>query len=327
MAELGYTLSTEEFAAPALVSNARRAEEAGFTFALISDHFHPWVERQGQSPFAWTVLGGVAEATERLRIGTGVTCPTIRYHPAIVAQAAATVADLMPGRFFLGLGTGENLNEHVVGQGWPEPAVRREMLDEAVHIIRTLWQGDTVSYRGSYFTVERARIYSLPEKLPDIYIAASGPRTAKLAGAVADGFIGVAPDASLIKAFREAGGAGKSCIGQVNVCWAETEEQARRTAIEWWPNAAVSGETSLILQSPSDFDALAKLTRDEEKVKGFALGPDPEVHLATLRAYVEAGYTHVYVHQVGPDQEGFFRFYERNILPEFQRQLVRAEPA
>ena len=172
------------------------AEDAGFTFALISDHFHPWIDRQGQSPFVWGVLGAIAQATDRLVVGTGVTCPTIRTHPAIIAQAAATAAALMPDRFFLGLGTGENLNEHVVGRGWPSLDVRTEMLEEAVEVIRELWKGDLTNHRGPHFTVENARLYTLPERLPPIHLAAGGPKAAEQAGEIGDGLIATGPETS-----------------------------------------------------------------------------------------------------------------------------------
>src|SRR5687767_3809814 len=204
--ELGYALSSEEHGPRELVEHARAAEETGFTFALISDHFHPWVDKQGQSPFVWSVIGGIAEATEELRLGTGVTCPTIRIHPAIVAQAAATSAAMLPGRFFLGVGTGENLNEHVLGDRWPETEVRQEMLEEAVAVIRLLWQGGQQSHRGRYYTVENARLYTLPEQPTPIMVAAGGPKAAELAGRIGDGFIGTSAERELLATFDRAGG-------------------------------------------------------------------------------------------------------------------------
>src|SRR5919108_5779013 len=209
MVEIGYALSCEEHPPNDLVRSARRAEEVGFTFALISDHYHPWIDRQGHSPFVWSVIGGISQATERLVLGTGVTCPTMRIHPGIIAQAAATSAAMMPGRFFLGVGTGENLNEHIFGDAWPEPAVRLEMLQEAIDVIRLLWKGDTQSHRGRYFTVDNARIYTLPKKPPPIMIAASGEQAAKLAGRAGDGLISTAPEPDTLKAFDKAGGKGK----------------------------------------------------------------------------------------------------------------------
>ena len=246
---VGYALSSEEHSAIDLVRHARRAEEAGFSFAVISDHYHPWIDRQGQSPFVWGVLGAIAQATETLRVGTGVTCPTVRIHPAIIAQASATAASLMPGRFFLGLGTGERLNEHILGAPWPAWEVRAEMLAEAVGVIRQLWEGDMTSHRGRHFTVDTARIYSLPEQLPPIYLAAGGTKAAREAAQLGDGIIGTGPDRSILDAFGEAGGEGPR-IGQVTVCWAATEAEARRTAREWWPTVAIHGEASQELPSP-----------------------------------------------------------------------------
>lgn len=201
MVEIGYALSSEEHRPQALVEWARQAEAAGFSFAIISDHFHPWIDRQGQSPFVWAVLGGIAQVTERLRVGTGVTAPAPRYHPAIVAQAAATVSAMMPERFFLGVGTGEHLNEHIVGERWPAASVRRAMLAEAVEVIRKLWTGKLVTHHGIYFTVENARLYTLPDVLPPLVVAAAGPAAARLAGEIGDGLISVAPKPELVEAF------------------------------------------------------------------------------------------------------------------------------
>jgi coenzyme F420-dependent glucose-6-phosphate dehydrogenase len=195
MTEFGYALSSEEHGPTDLVENARLAEEAGFEFAMVSDHFHPWTDTQGQSPFVWSVIGGIARETEKIRLGTGVTCPTIRIHPAIIAQAAATSAAMMPGRFFLGLGTGENLNEHVVGEGWPAPDERLAMLEEAVEVIRLLWQGGTQSYDGRYFAVENARIYSMPDEPPPITMSGYGPKATELAARIADGYVNTGPEA------------------------------------------------------------------------------------------------------------------------------------
>ena len=316
MAEIGYTLSCEEFGPQELVGFARRAEEAGFTFALASDHFHPWVDTQGHSPFVWTVLGGVAEATERLQVGTGVTCPLIRIHPAIVAQAAATVAAAMPGRFFLGVGTGENLNEHITGDRWPSIDQRLDMLEEAVTVIRSLWRGGQQTFRGTYYTVEQATIYTLPERPPPIMIAAAGERSTRMAGELGDGLIATAPDAEQLRQFEEAGGTGKPTFGQVHVCWAADEDAAKRTAFEQWPNVAMKGELGQELPLPRHFEQTAKMLSADDVAETVPCGPDPERHLDAIREYVDAGFDHVYVHQIGPDQEGFFRFYEREVLPK-----------
>jgi coenzyme F420-dependent glucose-6-phosphate dehydrogenase len=315
--EIGYALSSEEHPANDLVAAARRAEETGFTYALVSDHFHPWVDAQGESPFVWGVIGGIAHVTERLRLGTGVTCPTIRTHPAIVAHAAATAEAMMPGRFFLGLGTGENLNEHVTGAGWPAGDERLEMLSEAIDVIRLLWRGGQQTHRGKHYTVENARIYTLPDPPPPIMVAAAKPGAAKLAGAN-DGFIGVSPERELIEAFEQAGGKGKPRYGQVTVCWAESDDEAKKTAHEVWPNAAIKGELAQELPNPEHFEQAAEMVTADDVAETVVCGPDPEPVVAQIRQYDEAGYDHVYLHQVGRDQEGFFRFAEREILPRFR---------
>jgi G6PDH family F420-dependent oxidoreductase len=316
MFALGYALSSEEHAPNDLVHYARRAEESGFTFALISDHYHPWIDHQGHSPFVWSVIGGIAHATQRLTLGTGVTCPTMRIHPAIIAQAAATSALMMPGRFFLGVGSGENLNEHILGNRWPAHDMRQAMLEEAIEIMRILWQGDPLTYRGVYYTVENARIYSLPDQPPPILMAASGPRAAEAAGRIADGLVTTTPDADLLKRFEAAGGSGKPSYGQLTVCWGQDEASARRTAYEYWPMAAVKGELTQELPTPAHFEQAAKMVREEDVAQAIICGPDPERHIAAAKEFVDAGFEHVYVHQVGPDQEGFFRFYEREVLPK-----------
>lgn len=318
MTEFGYALSSEEHEPNDLVEFARRAEETGFTFALISDHYHPWINEQGHSPFVWSVIGGIAQVTERLRLGTGVTCPTMRIHPAIIAQAAATAAAMMPGRFFLGVGTGENLNEHILGDRWPPHDIRLVMLEEAIDVIRTLWSGETISYWGSYYIVEDARIYTLPEEAPPIMVAAGGQLTAEAAGQTGDGLISTSPKAELIQQFKEAGGNGKPCYGQVTVCWAESEEEGRRIAHEQWPNSGLTGELSQELRAVAHFEQAAKMVTEDDVAQKIVCGPDPRRHLESIQKFIDAGYDHVYIHQVGPNQEGFFKFYERQILPELQ---------
>jgi len=311
---LGYALSSEEHRPRDLVANARRAEDAGFDFAMISDHFHPWIDRQGQSAFVWSVLGGIAQATDRLTVGTGVTALSQRIHPAIIAQAAATVGDMLPGRFWLGVGTGENLNEHILGDPWPEHAHRLEMLEEAVGLIRRLWTGELVSHDGAHYSVSRARIYTLPETLPPILVAASGAETASAASRFADGLISTAPDKELLGAYKGKG----PRAGQVTVCWAKDERSARKTALEWWPTGAIKGDASQELALPSSFESLAEMVTEDAIAEQVACGPDPEAHLAKLQPYLDAGYDHVYIHQVGPDQEGFLDFASRELLPRLR---------
>ena len=314
MVEIGYSLSSEEHAPNDLVGNAKRAEEVGFTFALISDHFHPWVSRQGQSPFVWSVIGAIAQATDRLVLGTGVTCPTIRIHPAIVAHAAATSAAMMPGRFFLGVGTGENLNEHVLGDKWPAADERLELLEEAVEVIRLLWEGGFQSFRGEFYEVEQARLYTLPDEPPPLAVAAAKPLAAELAGRVGDALINVAPDGESIHAFEQSGGAGKPKYGQITVCWAESEQAGRRTIKEIWPNAGLGGDLSQELATPILFEQAAELV-DEQDLESLPAGPDPEPYLQSIREYADAGYTHIYFHQIGRDQEGFLRFWREQLSP------------
>lgn len=314
MSEIGYWLSGEEHDPNDLIRNARRAEEMGFTAAFISDHYHPWIERQGHSPFVWTVIGGIAHATERLRLGTGVTCPIMRIHPAIIAQAAATAAVMMPGRFFLGVGAGEKLNEHILGDHWPPPNIRLEMLEEAVQVIRLLWRGGFRSHRGRYYRVENARIYDLPDEPPPIIIAAGGPVATRLAARMGDGLLGVVPNAKQVKIFDESGGTGKPKYGKVTACWAKDEATARRTAHELWPSATLA-QSGLELPLPAHFEELARTISEEDVAKAILCSPDPELHADKIREYFQAGYDHVFVHQVGPDQEGFFRFFKRQVLP------------
>lgn len=314
MTAIGYALSSEEHGPRDLVANARAAEEAGFSFALISDHFHPWIERHPHSSFVWGVLGAIAQATDELVVGTGVTCPTFRTHPAIIAHAAATAADLMPGRFFLGVGTGENLNEHILGQAWPEWEVRAEKLEEAVEVIRKLWRGAVISHRGRHYTVQNAKLYTLPKELPRIHVAVGGERMAEVAGRIADGLIATGPDKKLLSAYTRAGGDGPR-FGQVTMCWGPSERAARRTAHEWWPTAALHGEVTQELPNPAQFTDLSQSVTEDQVAEAVTCGPDADAHLERIQAYVDAGYDHVYLHQVGPDQDGFFEFARKELLP------------
>ena len=236
--EIGFWISSEEHGPIEMVRAAQRAEEAGFPYVQLSDHFHPWIDRQGQSSFVWAVIGAIASSTEELRLGTGVTCPMIRMHPAIVAQAAATAACLMPGRFFLGVGTGENLNEHVTGAKWPAADERLSMLEESIELMRELWQGDYVTHRGKHYTVDRARLYTVPDEPPPIAIAAAAENAAELAGRVGDTLVSTAPDEDVVKTFEQAGGKGKPKYGQFHVCVADSREQAVETAFRCWRNGA-----------------------------------------------------------------------------------------
>jgi G6PDH family F420-dependent oxidoreductase len=315
MAIFGYSLSSEELPPSDIVRFAAQAEEVGFTTAWVSDHYHPWIDRQGHSPFVWAVLGGIASRTERLLLGTGVTCPTVRIHPAVIAQAAATTAAMLPGgRFFLGVGSGENLNEHILGDRWPETDVRLDMLEEAIEVMRLLWQGGMQSHHGRHYTVENARIYTLPDEPPPIYVSAFGPKATALAARVGDGFISTKPDADGVSAFRDQGGNGPKLAGMKG-CWAADEQAARTLAHELWPTAGVPGELSQELPTPAHFEQVASLVEESDVADTFPCGPDPDRWLKAMKEYVDAGFDTVYVQQIGPDQEGFFRFWEAELVP------------
>jgi coenzyme F420-dependent glucose-6-phosphate dehydrogenase len=323
MVQIGYALSSEEHTPADLVRHARLAEEAGFPFALISDHYHPWIDRQGHSPFVWSVIGGIATATEQLHLGTGVTCPIMRIHPAIIAQAAATSAAMMPGRFFLGVGSGENLNEHIVGQRWPEVDVRQDMLEEAVAVMRLLWQGGTQSHHGTYFTVENARLYTLPPEPVPVMVAAAGSKAAELAGRIGDGLIGTAPSKETVDTFTKSGGKGPR-YGQLTVCWAPDEARAVQTAHAIWPNSALPGELGQELPTPAHFEQATQLVTPEKIKEEVVVGPDASKYLAKIDEFIQAGFDHVYLHQIGPDQEGFIRFCRQEILPQYTSQARAA---
>lgn len=314
---VGLHLSSEELPPELLVATAQRAEEAGFDFVTISDHFHPWTRRQGQSPFVWAVIGAIAQVTERIPVGTAVTCPTVRMHPAIVAQAAATAAAMLPGRFFLGVGTGERLNECVVGDRWPSAPVRREMLEEAVEIIRALWTGEVVrAHRGRHYTVEHARVFTRPDTPPPIVVSGLGPRSAALAGRIGDGYMHVAPERELVEAFRRAGGEGKPCYGKLDACVAADDAQARRIAHELWPTSGLAAELGQQLPTPEHYERAAATVREEDVARSILCSADPERHVAKLRQYREAGFDHLLVQQIGPEQDSLITLYEREVLPE-----------
>lgn len=313
--EVGCWLSSEEHGPRALVEHARVAEGTGFAHAMISDHFHPWLPAQGHAPFVWGVLGAIAEATTDLHLATGVSAPILRTHPLILAHAAATASVLLEGRFALGLGTGERLNEHVTGERWPRPAVRREMLTEGIEIIRKLLTGEDVTYDGTYHSVEHATLYSRPVTPPPIWVAASGPRSAKLAGEHGDGLVGVTPDASLVDAFETAGGAGKPCVGQLHVCWADDEETARRTVMRWWPQAGLPPGMLTELERPEDFEQACALVDADDVTRTVIVGRDPDAYAQAVLRFAAAGFTRVYLHQVGPDQHGFLDFWAREVRP------------
>lgn len=324
MVSLGYVLACEEFGPQDLVRQAAMAEEAGFERLWISDHYHPWNDAQGHSPFVWGVIGALSQVT-RLPISTAVTCPTVRIHPAIVAQAAATAAVQCEGRFVLGVGSGEALNEHIYGGPWPSADVRLRMLEEAVELIRTLHRGGRVSYHGEYYTVENARVYTLPEEPVPIYVSGFGPKAARLAGRIGDGFVCTKPDPELVREFRESGGGDRPAQAGFKVCWAPTEEEGARTAHRLWGNSLLPGELGQVLPEPRHFEQATQLVTVEAARRAFPCGPDPERHLEALRQYVDAGFDEVYVQQIGPEQEAFFEAWRDQVLPR-ARELVASRP-
>ncbi|MFP8955954.1 TIGR03557 family F420-dependent LLM class oxidoreductase [Natrialbaceae archaeon A-CW3] len=316
MVQFGYTLSSEEHGPDRLVDLAVRAEEAGFDFVSISDHFHPWVSAQGESPFVWSTLGAIARETEEIEIGVGVTCPIIRIHPANVAHAVATVQVMADGRFTFGVGTGENLNEHVVGERWPEHSVRLEMLEESMAVMRELWTGENVSYHGEHYTVENAKLFTVPEEIPAIVVSAFGPKTARMAAAKGDGLWTVGPQESVLEAYEDAEGGGPTYT-QLDVCYAESEDEAIDTVYEQWPNGALPGELSQELATPAHFEQATQLVEKRDIETGSTVtDPDPDAHLESIHEAIDVGFDHVYVHQIGDDEERAISFYEEEILPE-----------
>lgn len=317
MAKIGYFLSSEQYSPAELVDQAKRAEAAGFEALWISDHFHPWNDEQGQSPFVWGVIGALSQVTT-LPVTTAVTCPTIRIHPAIIAQAAATAAVQLEGRFVLGVGSGEALNEHILGDPWPSVGVRQEMLEEAVDVIRLLHKGNEISHHGEYYEVQEARIYTRPDKPVPIYVSGFGPQGAELAGRIGDGFCVVTPEEDLVKAFREAGGGDKPVQAGTKVSWDRAADNALKVAHRLWPNDALPGQTAQILPRPKDFAALSSLVPPDQVAEAVACGPDADTHAGRVRKYLDAGIDEVYVQQIGPDLDGFFSTYERDVLPQLR---------
>jgi G6PDH family F420-dependent oxidoreductase len=315
--KIGYFLSSEETAPRELVRQAGLAEKAGFEGLWISDHFHPWNDKQGHSGFVWSMIGAIAQATSRMKVTTAVTCPIVRLHPAIIAQAAATSAVLLEGRFALGLGSGEALNEHILGDRWPQADERLEMLEEAVEVIRTLWQGGSQSHRGRHYRVENARIYDLPEQLPAILISGFGPKATELAARIGDGFCTVAPVKEAVETVRENGGQDKLIAGGVKVCWGEDEQQARQTAHRLWPNDGLPGELAQILPTPAHFEQASELVSEDQIAESIPCGPDLDPHLEKIREYEDAGFDELYVQQVGDGHERMFELYSREILPRY----------
>jgi G6PDH family F420-dependent oxidoreductase len=313
MVDFGFFLSSEELGPRQIVDGAQAAERAGFDRVWVSDHYHPWTQEQGESPFVWSVLGAIAATTE-LKLTTAVTCPTFRIHPAVIAQATATVASLAPGRFTFGVGSGEALNEHILGDAWPPVSVRLSRLEEAIGVIRRLWSGGVVTHEGAHFTVHDARLFSLPEKAPEILVSGFGPESTKLAATVGDGWISVQPDDEGMQTYREAGGSGRTQAG-TKICWAEDEDEAAATAHRLWGFQGAGGQTSQDLPMWMGFEAIGELTHPDDMKKLVPCGPDPQRAADSIQQYVDAGFDEIYIAQMGPDQEGGIRFLQDQVLP------------
>jgi G6PDH family F420-dependent oxidoreductase len=318
MAIFGYFLSGEEHPGSELVKGAVLAEQAGFDALWISDHFHPWLDDQGESAFVWAVLGGIAASTQRVKVTTAVTCPTVRIHPAVIAQAAATTAELFgEGRFAFGVGTGEALNEHILADRWPTPEIRLQMLEEAVALIRELWKGESVDHDGEYYVVENARIYTLPATPPPVLVSGFGPKAIEVAARIGDGFITTMPNKEDIATYRRHGGKGIT-QGGVKVCWHENKQQAVKIAHQTWRNSLIPGQLAQDLPTPTHFEQASELVTEQMVADTVTCGNDPDEHVEAVKPYVEAGFDEIYIAQMGPDQEGMIRFYQREVLPRLR---------
>jgi G6PDH family F420-dependent oxidoreductase len=315
MTTYGYFLSTEEYDPAQLLEQARLAQEAGFDNLWISDHFHPWTDTQGESPFVWSMIGAISQVCD-LPVTTAVTCPTTRLHPAIIAQAAATSAVLLgENRFRLGIGTGEALNEHILGDLWPPAPVRLEMLEEAVEVIRLLWSGKDVTHHGKYYSVENARIYTLPKQQPQILMSAFGPLAADLAAKIADGFISTQPDKEMLDRYRSGAKPGTTSQVGFKVAWAPTEDEGIELAHTIWPNAGLPGELAQILPTPQHFEQASTLVTQDMTRESVTAGNDPAKHVETFKPYTDAGFDEIYVANMGPHYADMLRMYGEAVLP------------
>jgi G6PDH family F420-dependent oxidoreductase len=322
--QIGYKLASEAFGPQELIRQAVLAEQSGFDFVEMSDHYHPWLNEQGHSSFTWSVLPVIAAKTERIGLVTGVTCPSVRYHPAIIAQAGATMAIVSDGRFTLGVGAGERLNEHVVGRGFPARHVRHEMFREALEIIRLLWRGGYRSYEGRHLQLEDARVFDLPEELPVIAVAASGPASARIAADLGDGLFATDPDAKLVSTWQQLGGKGPA-YAEMSLAWAPDEDTAAQAVLEKNRFALAGWKVMTELPNPVNFAAAsASVTADQVKAQ-FACGPDVSRHLEVAQRYVNAGFDHLVALNAGPDPDGFMDFFARQLASPL-RALTPAQP-
>jgi len=315
---LGFKLFAEAYSPTEIVAQAARAEQAGFDFVEVSDHFHPWVPEHQHSGFAFSMLAAAAARTSTIELATGVTCPIIRYHPAVVAQAAATMALLSEGRFILGIGAGERLNEHVVGNGWPTVSIRHEMLREALEIIRLLWSGGYHSYQGKHLRLEDARVFDLPDSPPQIAVAAGGPAAARIAGELGDALFATEPREDLVTQYRSAGGQG-SRYGEVPLAWATTEDEAAVSAHRLFRFGMTGWKVQAELPNPVNFDAASRFITPEHLKEQFGCGPDVARHVEIARPFVAAGYDRLALINAGPDMDGFFDFFTKDLGPALRK--------
>ena len=312
--QLGYVLAGEEHDAARLIAHGIAAEQIGFDFLFVSDHFHPWNRQQGHGSAVWPVLGALAHATHRVELISAVCCPVLRWHPTALAQSAATVATLSGGRFTLGLGTGELLNEHITGLEFPSYSERAARLTEAVAQIRELWKGEEVTLQGRYFTTHRAQLFDPPTFLP-IAIAASGPKSARLAAEIGDGLIGLSDDPEVVELFTRASNRSLPKRTQISVCWGEDQLEAEQLAHRLWPVVALEGTQFANLRTPAEVEQACSEIRREDVAAAIVCGPNPAPYLEAIESCRLAGYDGVALHQIGPDQSGFFDFWQRELRP------------
>ncbi len=310
---LGYFLSSEEYRPAELIEQAQLAQRAGFTSLWISDHFHPWNHEQGQSPFVWSMIGALSQVCD-LPVTTAVTCPTVRTHPAVIAQAAATSAVLTGGRFTLGVGSGEALNEHVTGAPWPNADVRLEMLEEAVEVMRALWTGEVVDHRGRYYTVDHAQLFTVPEQPIPVFVSGFGPKSVELAGRIGDGYVTTKPDPEPVAKFRELAGAGKPAVAGTKGCWAASADEALGIAHRLWPNEGLPGELAQVLPTPEHFEQASSLVTPEQMKMPH--GPDAKPYLEVIDAYRQGGFDTLHISAVGPHYRELIELFRTEILPD-----------
>jgi G6PDH family F420-dependent oxidoreductase len=318
---IGLFLSSEEYRPAELLHQARLATDAGFHGLWISDHYHPWLDAQGQSPFVWSMIGALSQVSD-LPIMTAVTCPTVRIHPAVIAQAAATSAVLTHGRFQLGVGTGEALNESILGGAWPNADVRREMLGEAIELMRRLWTGEVVSHRGEHYTVENARLYTRPDEPVRVFVSGFGPQSTQFAAEVGDGYVTTMPDRDLIDLFRQHGagkqGLRKPVTAGAKACFAPSADEAAKIAYEKWPTTGLPGEVSQILPTPAHFEQLVELVPEDAVSSVIPCGPDPRRHIEAMSQFRDAGVDELYVAPIGPNYREMIDLYAREVVPALE---------